>query len=160
MDLSIKPEAMAPVAISRPGLVKRFKMTLAVKPLMVHLARKYHAAGTAIPRQELADWDKVWKKERWSGETLAPTHKLIATSPEHVHYFVNATPIDPNEKEKFVETGTLYCDHLCTITDASVLDPLVRAETNARRIAWAKVTRYPSPSRTAKINTQDACTTA
>ena len=154
MDLSIKPEAIAPVAISRPGLVKRFKMVLAIKPLMVHLARKYHAAGSAIPRSELQDWDKVWKKERWSGETLTPIHKLIATSPEHVHYFVDATPIDPNEKEKFAETDTHDCDHLCTITDASVLDPLVRAETISRKLAWAKVTKYPSPKRTATIKTQ------
>lgn len=158
MDLSIKPEAMAPVAISRLGLVKRFKMVLAIKPLMVHLARKYHAAGSAIPRSELQDWDKAFKGMYRRSAT--PIEKLIATSPEHVHYFVNAMPIDPNEKEKFVETGTLYCDHLCTITDASVLDPLVRAETNARRIAWVKATKYPNPSRTAKITTQDACATA
>lgn len=158
MDLSIKPQAMAPVAISRPSLVKRFKMVLAIKPLMVHLARKYHAAGSAIPRSELEDWEKAWKSMYRRSATQI--EKLIATSPEHVHYLVGATPIDPNAEGQWSETGTLDCDHLCTITDASVLDPIVRAETISRKMAWAKVTKYPSPKRTATINTQDACATA
>jgi hypothetical protein len=152
MDLSIKPEAIAPVAISQPGLVKRFKMVLVVSEIMVLLARKYHAAGTAIPRSELVVWPRsrgsVYRK---GGFTLAPLpiQVLIATSPDLVHYFANATPTNNHDG-----------DHLCTITDASVLDPIVRAETISRKMAWAKVTKYPSPKRTAPINTQDACANA
>ena len=92
--------------------------------------------------------------------SATPIEKLIATSPEHVHYLVGATPINPNAKGHWPKTGTLDCDHLCTITDASVLDPIVRAETISRKMAWAKVTKYPSPKRTAPINTQDSCATA